>query len=64
VAVWKFWASEWNGQPWRTRKSNAANNWKNEAYMAHEDGMTWQEIDAAIGTDFPPRRPSGNTNRF
>ena len=64
VSVAKWLRAEWNPQSWRTRRSGPENNWKNEAFMAREDGKTWQEVDAGISTDVPPRRPSGNTSRF
>jgi hypothetical protein len=62
--VWKFFVAEWTSSPWRTRRSGPSNNWQNEGFMAHQDGKSWQEIDAASSTDVPPRRPSGNSNRF
>jgi len=63
-AVWKFAVAEWTTTSWRTRRSGPSNNWQNEGFMAHQDGKSWQEIDAAMSTDVPPRRPSGNSNRF
>jgi hypothetical protein len=55
-AVWKFMASEWSST-WRTRRSGPSNNWKNEGYMANQDGKSWSDIDSTATST--PKRPSG-----
>lgn len=55
VAVWKFLAADWSSM-WRTRRSDASNNWQNEAYMARQDGKSSSEIDGTIVDSAPPFR--------
>ena len=56
LAVWKFLSAFWLPPLWMTRRSGPGNNWRNEAWMAEEDGVSRWSID---GTD-----PGGSENQY